>query len=88
MSSFIASIVAIFKGAQALRDIGDMFTSAWLLYQENQDDRTIDKAREVRAGLLAALKQPGMTNEERRAIRQHLFDLYYSGKLPKSSAET
>lgn len=88
MSSFIASIVAIFKGAQALRDIGDMFTQYWLLYQEHQDDVIIDKAREVRSGLLAALKQPGLTNEERRAIRTHLFDLYYSGKLPKPSAKT
>jgi hypothetical protein len=88
MSAFLAALVSAFKAITALRDIGDMFTQAWLLYQENQDDQIIDKAREVRAGLLAALKQPGLTNENRRAIRQHLFDLYYSGKLPKSPAKT
>ena len=88
MTNFVTILVTIFKGAQALRDIGDMFTQYWLLYQENQDDVIINKAREVRSGLLAALKQPGMTNAERRAIRAHLFDLYYSGKLPKPPAKT
>jgi hypothetical protein len=88
MSSFLAGLVTVFKGAQALRDIGDMFTQYWLLYQEHQDDVIVDKHREVRAGLLAALKQPGMTNAERRAIRAHLFDLYYSGKLPKPPTKT
>lgn len=88
MSSFLAGLVASFKAVQALRDIGDMFTQYWLLYQEHKDDVIIDKHREVRAGLLSALKQPGMTNEERRAIRAHLFDLYYSGKLPKPPAKT
>lgn len=88
MSAFLAGIVSAFKAVQALRDIGDMFTQYWLLYQENQDDVIIDKAREVRSGLLAALKQPGLTNEERRAIRQHLFDLYYSGRMPKSPTKT
>jgi hypothetical protein len=80
--------VSAFKAVQALRDIGDMFTQYWLLYQEHQDDVIVDKHREVRSGLLAALKQPGMTNEERRAIRAHLFDLYYSGKLPKPPTKT
>lgn len=88
MTNFVAILVTIFKGAQALRDIGDMFTQAWLLYQENQDDVIIDKAREVRSGLLAALKQPGLSNVDRRAIRQHLFDLYYSGRMPKPPAKT
>jgi hypothetical protein len=88
MTSFLAGLVSAFKAVQALRDIGDMFTQYWLLYQEHKDDVIIDKHREVRAGLLAALKQPGMTNEERRAIRAHLFDLYYSGKLPKSPTKT
>ena len=88
MTAFLAGLVSAFKAVQALRDIGDMFTQYWLLYQEHKDDVIIDKHREVRAGLLAALKQPGMTNNERRAIRQHLFDLYYSGKLPKSPTKT
>jgi len=88
MTAFLAGLVSAFKAVQALRDIGDMFTQFWLLYQENQDDVIIDKHREVRAGLLAALKQPGMTNAERRAIRAHLFDLYYSGRVPESSSKT
>ena len=82
---FLTGLVAAMKGVVALRDLADTFVSMWLLYQESAEDRIIDKHREVRAGLLAALKQPGMSNAERRAIRQHLFDLYYSGKLPKPS---
>ena len=85
MASFLAGLVAAFKGVQALRDLTEQFVSLWLLYQEHKDDVIIDKHRAVRAGLLAALKQPGLSNEERRAIRQHLFDLYYSGRMPKSS---
>lgn len=49
MSSFLAGLVGAFKTIQALRDIGDMFTQYWLLYQEHKDDVIIDKHREVRA---------------------------------------
>jgi len=85
---YLAALVAAFKGVQALRDIIDKFMGLWLTYQEAQEDATISKQRKVRSALINSMKQPGLSNEERAIIRQHLFDLYFTGKLPKQSSKT
>lgn len=85
---YLAALVAAFKAVQALRDIVDQFTGLWLTYQEAQEDADLERKRKVRTAIISSMKQPGLSNEERAILRQHLFDLYYSGKLPDQSKKT
>lgn len=71
MMAFITSLVTVMKGAQALRDIGNLFYSEWLKYEIDQigDDATFKK--EEYAVINAKFKE-SKTDLERRVLLRAL----------------
>jgi hypothetical protein len=70
-----ALLVTIFKGSQALRDIFEGAVDLWYAEENRQDQNQMNWINQEREGILAALKQPGMTDENRRALRKRLIAL-------------
>jgi len=71
-----ATLLAIFKAIPALQKI---FEEAVELYYKElaarDQDRVVQTQKE-REALVAALKQPGLNDENRRILRRRLYDLH------------
>ena len=70
-----ALLVTIFKGTQALRDIYEKSVILYYAEENRKDENRNAEIEEERAGIASALKQPGMTDENRRALRKRLIAL-------------
>lgn len=68
-------LVTIFKGSQALRDIYEQSVTLWYAEENRQDQNRTAWIEEERSAISAALKQPGLTDENRRALRKRLIAL-------------
>jgi hypothetical protein len=70
-----ALIVTIFKGSQALRDIYLKSVDLWFAHERAADQDQSIEIQEEREAIVAALKQPGMTDANRRSLRRRLIAL-------------
>lgn len=66
MASFISSLVAIMKGAVALKALGDQFTAAWVTYQDAKIDAQYDNKKAERDLYTFALTNA--PNDEARKV--------------------
>lgn len=70
-----ALLVTFFKGSQALRDIYEQSVLLYYAAEEAADQSQSDKIKEEREAIAAALKQPGMSDANRRVLVGKLIDL-------------
>lgn len=70
-----ALIVTIFKGSQALRDIYERSVVLYYGLKEARDQNQQTETQEEREAIVAALKQPGLTDVQKRALYKRLITL-------------
>jgi hypothetical protein len=76
MFTVIASaIVAIAKAFPAARAIFEQSVSLFYAYEAHEDQNQQTEIQEERDAIVAALKQPGMTDANRRVLRKRLIAL-------------
>lgn len=75
MASLAAALVTFFKGTQALRDLFQMTVTLYYAAEEAADNREMSEIDQERDALVAALKQPGMTDAQRNLLRRKLIAL-------------
>lgn len=68
-------LVTFFKGSQALRDIYEKSVVLYYGLEERQDQNQQTEIQEEREAIVAALKQPGMTDVQKRALYKRLIHL-------------
>lgn len=75
MSAIAAAIVAVVKALPAARDIYLRTVDLYFAEEERKDQNRSADIDEERSAIAAALKQPGMTDENRRILRKRLIAL-------------
>lgn len=68
-------LVSIAKAVPAAKTIFLQSVDLYFAYEQSADDRETTQISEERDGIVAALKQPGMSDENRRALRRRLITL-------------
>lgn len=68
-------IVALAKAIPAAQKIFEQSVDLYYSQQEGQDQDQVNAVQQEREGITAALTQPGMTDENRRALRKRLIAL-------------
>lgn len=70
-----ALLVTFFKGTQALRDIYERSVVLFYAVEGQNDQNQTNEIQEEREAIVASLKQPGMTDANRNALRKRLIAL-------------
>lgn len=73
--SWAALLVTFFKGTQALRDIYEQSVVLYYAIENRNDQNAQTEIQEEREAIVAALKQPGMTDANRNVLRKRLIAL-------------
>lgn len=73
--SWAALIVTIFKGSQAMRDIYEQSVVLFYAEEGRRDQNSSIEIQEEREAIVASLKQPGMSDANRNALRKRLIAL-------------
>lgn len=75
MGAIAAFIVSIAKAIPAARDIFEQSVALYYAEENRQDENRNADIEEERSAIAASLKQPGLTDENRRALRKRLISL-------------
>jgi len=67
--------VAFFKAIPAIKSLVDTFIELWILSQDRKDETNAENRKKKRIALITAIKQEGLTNEERSHLRALLYNL-------------
>lgn len=73
MAGIAAFIVALLKAVPAAQAIFEEAVSLYYAEENRQDQNRNSEIEEERSAIAAALKQPGLTDENRRALRKRLI---------------
>lgn len=75
IAAIAGGIVAIAKALPAARAIVDQVVVLYYSNQQRQDDSHMTEIEEEREAIVSSLKQPGMTDANRNALRRRLIAL-------------
>jgi hypothetical protein len=67
--------VAFFKAIPAFKSIVDTFIELWILSQDRKDETNAENRQKKRESLIVAIKQEGLSNEQRSHLRSLLYSL-------------
>lgn len=70
-----AAIVALIKALPAIRSIYLQTVDLYFSAQETRDQNQMSEIDEERGAIMSALKQPGVTDAQKRIFRKRLIDL-------------
>jgi hypothetical protein len=71
-----ALVLQIIKAIPALVKLFEEAMDLYMAEQSARDQSQVDATQKKREALVAALKQPGLTNENRSRLRRLLYDLH------------
>lgn len=71
-----AALLAVFKAIPALWNIYQKSVELYIKEQNAADQANVNNVREKREALLASLKQPGLSDENRANLRHLLYSLH------------
>jgi hypothetical protein len=75
MGAIVTFIVSVAKAVPAARAIFEQSVALYYANEQHQDDNHTDDVREEREALVASLKQPGLTDANKRALYKRLIAL-------------